>query len=83
MYLQSATTSAPGKREKKRFEPWQELNFSPCLKGNSNVSSIRDGDYAVHLHGDADLPVSFIFINLHDIYQAHLKTQQDYDPHSL
>lgn len=25
-------------------------------------------------------PVSFIFINLHDIYQAHLKTQQDYDP---
>lgn len=24
-------------------------------------------------------PLSFIFINLHDIYQAHLKTQQDYD----
>lgn len=24
--------------------------------------------------------VSFIFINLHDIYQAHLETQQVYDP---
>lgn len=24
--------------------------------------------------------VSFIFINLHDIYGEHLKTQQDYDP---
>lgn len=73
----------PREAVEKRFEPWQELNFSPCLKGNSNVSSIRDGDYAVHLHGDADLPVYFIFINLHDIYQAHLKTQQDYDPRSL
>lgn len=28
-------------------------------------------------------PVSFIFINLHDIYQAHLTTQQVYDSCSL
>lgn len=28
-------------------------------------------------------PVSFIFINLHDIFQEYLKTQQVYDPCSL
>lgn len=57
MYFQSATTSAPGKETL----AVAEVNFSPYLKGNSNVSSIRDDDYAVHLHADADLLSFFHF----------------------
>lgn len=57
MYFQSATTSAPGKETL----AVAEVNFSPYLKGNSNVSSIRDDDYAVRLHADADLPSFFHF----------------------